>query len=1158
VHGNLTGVNGLETYSQSFVYADPTNKHLLTTFNPATGVAPVVNVYDPQGRITTQTLGDQVLTIAYPTETTRTATWVVKDPTGATIHTRVHSFQFQGTDLVKETNALGHELRRFYTPSRDLEREEIWQKPASGALTLLKTTHWTYDGQGRPLTESVTLDSGEVVTTTKTYDHGWVASVETTSSLSSQVFRTEYTFHRNGNGVPVNIHEVKRRRDDGVFAVTKYTYCSAADTTNAAAQCPYERLLKSVDGPRTDVADLTTYAYYTTTDQSGCGSNGPCHRKGDLKRTTNALGHATEALAYDAAGRLVKTQDPNGVVIETTYHIRGWPLTRTVLGDDPASTADDATSTFVYDARGNVTSQTDADGVATAYAYDTRDRLAEVQDATGGRLIYIFDSDGNRLSEEIRDGGNVLKRKRSYSYDKLGRMTTERDAQNRATTYEYDAASRQTAVVDALGHRTQHTYDDLGRLTQTVADAATGGIQATTQFTYDAAGNLRSVIDPKGLNTSYIYNTLGQLTQLQSPDTGTTDYTYDVAGNRLTQTDARAITATHVYDALNRLTGITYADSDYDVGYAYDQADATTGCTDSFEIGRLTTMSDETGTTVYCYDRRNNVARKTQTVDELAMTVGYAYSRANRLAELTYPSGAKIAYARDTQGRITGIDRIDGSNPVSLITGATYLPFGPLTSLAFADGATQAWVYDQNYWIDAISGTALNLDYSTDALGNIDGLPNPTPSEARVYGYDSLSRLTSVKDGSNVVLEAFTYDATGNRLSKRKGAAAQTYGYSAINHRVTTIDTTVRSYDAAGSLIDRGDGWTFEYDPRQRLETVKQNNVVAQISRYNAKDERVARIAETTDRFAYNEAGQLIAELRTTSLAEYRQEFVWLGSRPIAILQHTGAYASEVLDIHSDHLGSPRAVTRSSVHSVAWIWPLTGAAFGEHMAIEDPDNDGISFGLNLRYPGQYFDAAGGLHYNYFRDYEPDAGRYVESDPIGLLGGTSTYSYAVSSSFSKFDPFGLTFYDVVRVNNQVMRTFPGLNPKGGLMCEDLPPGETGYTIGAMDFTLLESGTIQVQMKFCKLKCLDRNQWEILFFTLFHESMHSTDPAWSIEASSDKHHTRIANREIFERTRTARSGMGDGRPMWGTPLPAPGADLDRLYDEYRAGADECCGN
>jgi RHS repeat-associated protein len=89
-----------------------------------------------------------------------------------------------------------------------------------------------------------------------------------------------------------------------------------------------------------------------------------------------------------------------------------------------------------------------------------------------------------------------------------------------------------------------------------------------------------------------------------------------------------------------------------------------------------------------------------------------------------------------------------------------------------------------------------------------------------------------------------------------------------------------------------------------------------------------------------------------------------------------------------------------------WRWTLEGSAFGQHAALSDPDADGVALEFNLRYPGQYFDSATGLHYNYFRDYEAGTGRYVQSDPIGLGDGHSTYGYVEVTPLMGSDPLGL--------------------------------------------------------------------------------------------------------------------------------------------------------
>ncbi|WP_221282062.1 RHS repeat-associated core domain-containing protein [Chiayiivirga flava] len=778
--------------------------------------------------------------------------------------------------------------------------------------------------------------------------------------------------------------------------ITTYTYCEPSDVALPNSTCPILGLIKSIDGPRTDIADLTTYAYYPATDESGCATTGPCHRKGDLWKVTNALGHVTETLRYDRAGRVRASKDPNGIVTEFTWHPRGWLTVRTVKG---ATAPADATTTYAYDAVGQVTRITQPDGDYLDYEYDAAHRLVAIEDALGNRIDYTLDAAGNRTAETTSDAAAVVKRQLTRVYDQLGRLDEQLDAQNRATAFEHDANGNQTAIVDALNVETRQEYDPLNRLKNTIQDYA--GLDVETGYAYDALDRLVTVTDPKGLDTHYTYDGLGNLTQLDSPDTGITTYTYDAAGNRHTQTDARGITATHTYDALNRLTATTYPDSSLNVAYVYDSA-TSKGCGN--RIGRLAASTDASGTTSYCYDQRGNVVSKKWIASGKTLTTEYAYTRGDRLQKITLPTGLALTYERNGLGQITSVKRTDPTPSQSIVAAATYLPFGPLQSLTFAGGATQTFEHDQNYWTDGVIGTALDLDFTLDATGNITAANDPAPASARLYSYDPLARLTDIETGSNTLIEAFTYDGTGNRLTRQTGGGTQTYGYPPDSHRLASIDAQLRSYDAMGSLTARGTD-TFTYDDRQRLSAF---GTTASYT-YNARGERASKtVAGVTTQYVYDEAGHLIAELDpSTTPPTALRSYVWLDDRPVAVYAHTGAYAAQWLHIHTDHLGTPRAITRpAAANATIWRWDFNGSAFGDHAPHTDPDGDATHFTFNLRFPGQYFDAESGLHYNYFRDYSPPEGRYIESDPIGLVGGISTYSYVRGRPLLLTDPFGL--------------------------------------------------------------------------------------------------------------------------------------------------------
>ena len=120
------------------------------------------------------------------------------------------------------------------------------------------------------------------------------------------------------------------------------------------------------------------------------------------------------------------------------------------------------------------------------------------------------------------------------------------------------------------------------------------------------------------------------------------------------------------------------------------------------------------------------------------------------------------------------------------------------------------------------------------------------------------------------------------------------------------------------------------------------------------------------------------------------QQAIWLDDLPVGLLAGSGAN-QKLHYIEPDHLGTPRAVIDRTRDVAIWTWALQGEAFGNSPPNQDPDLGSTNFVLDMRFPRQRYDAATGLNYNYFRDYDAGSGRYVQSDPIGLAGGISTFA-----------------------------------------------------------------------------------------------------------------------------------------------------------------------
>ncbi|MGG6462330.1 RHS repeat-associated core domain-containing protein [Solilutibacter silvestris] len=779
---------------------------------------------------------------------------------------------------------------------------------------------------------------------------------------------------------------------------TTTTYCE-----NATA-CGRIGLVLSINGPRTDVNDVSTYSYYLSDDPACTSAPTTCaHRKGDLWKTTNALGRVIEILAYDGAGHVLSVKDTNGVITDFAYTSRGWLSSKTVRG---GGIGPDRQTRIEYWPTGLVSFIYQPDNSFSAFTYDNAHRLTDVFDSAGNKIHYTLDNAGNRTKEDTSDPNGALTRTLSRVYNQIGQLQQYLTANNHATTYVYDPNGNVTEMSDALGHSTDKSYDPLGRLAQTLQD--TSGVNAATQYGYDANDHLTQVIDPKGLATSYSYNGFGDLVQLVSPDTGTTSYTYDLVGNRVSQTDARGINANYTYDAINRVIAVAYSDSSYNQSYTYDAVQSVCLAGEQTAIGKLTGMQTRGVTTQYCYDRWGQMVRKVQAVAGLSQVTRYTYDVYGRVQTLIYPDGGIVDYVRNSLGQISevGYTPASGSRAV-VVSSVVYAPFGPAIGWNYGNGRhldkTLTLDYRPNSIYDSQSG-GLSYSYGYDAAGNLGALKDGTQTtDLNKFVYDGLNRLTQQQNGLGSPLYTWSYDATGNRTQTQSiVSGTQAYTYDTSSHHLSQLAALTRSYDAVGNTTDAGAGKTYVYGPDNRMGSVQLGTTSVQYA-YDGHGQQVLRQGVSTSIYAYDESGHWMGEYSSTG--DPKQQIIWLDDLPVGIVTTANA-VSALAYIEPDHLGTPRAVIDATRNVAIWSWPLTGEAFGSVQPDQDPDGDGILFSLDMRFSGQRYDSVSGLNQNWNRDYEAITGRYVQSDPLGLQTSNATYSYVDGNPFSEADPQGL--------------------------------------------------------------------------------------------------------------------------------------------------------
>ncbi len=627
---------------------------------------------------------------------------------------------------------------------------------------------------------------------------------------------------------------------------------------------------------------------------------------------------------------------------------------------------------MVSDAAGRPVEITDPAGGTTRVGRDALGRLVSMVDPVGGVTRLTRNADGHLACRTAPDGATE-----SWTYDGEGNCLTHISPAGGVTRFEY-------------------THFDL-------LAARTGPDGAHYAFEYDTALRLTHVTNPQGLGWNYEYDAAGRLVSETDFDGRTIGYRLDAAGQLTARTDPLGDVISFTYDELGRVTSKTSAGRT--TGYAYDPA------------GRLLRASGPDGDLIRQYDRRGLL--KTELIDGRATT--YRYDAAGRRVGRMTPTGHLTTYTHDAAGR-----------PDLLTTGGHQVTFthdvaGRELSRVFGF-LTVSSAWDEAGRLSAESLTAdgriLNSrTYTYRADGHLSVVSDQL-SGVRNFELDPAGRVTAVTaDGWS---ERYAYDASGNQVSAfwpashpgQEATGPRTYHGTSL----TRAGSVRYEHDALGRvtlrqktrLSRKPDTWRYEWDAEDRLISVTTPDGTRWRYRYDPLGRRTAKQRLASDgervveevRFTWD--GTTLCEQITASQDVPNPVALTWDHRGLTPLTQTERILTadarqEEIDrrffaIATDLVGAPTELIDES-GDIAWrtrstLWGTT--AWTRSSNAYTP----------LRFPGQYHDPETGLHYNYFRHYDPETGRYTAPDPLGLTPAPNPVTY-VDNPHARADPLGLS-------------------------------------------------------------------------------------------------------------------------------------------------------
>ncbi|HET9171194.1 MAG TPA: RHS repeat-associated core domain-containing protein [Actinospica sp.] len=721
-------------------------------------------------------------------------------------------------------------------------------------------------------------------------------------------------------------------------------------------------------------------------------------RYGRVLSSTDALGN-TARTERDATGLPLRYFAPDGAETELAYNGFEQPLRVT----EPNG----AIWTFGYDEFANLVHRTDPVGASTSYTYNDRGAITTVTDELGGVTTFELDAAGLHISATdplgntwrmARDAfGRVIAttdptgatRRSTYSVE--GRLLRSEDAAGSVVSYTYDPVGNLIARTDAAGAVTRFEYGPMGL--QAASIDALGNRHA---FDYDGELRLVRVTGPTGLEWTYTYDAAGRIVGERDFDGRELTYRLDAAGRRVEKVNGAGEVNGFEYDAAGRLTRRVAGGIEH--RFAYDTT------------GHMVRAEGPESVLEFTRDLLNRPV--SEALDGRVLT--RSYDRAGNYVRRTTPSGAISEWSFDGVGNPTALATTGGG--VSFAYDAagreTARAFGP--DLVLGRGYDRAGrMTDSRLMIG--ERTAQSYAYGYRADGAVERVSDQLRGPVE-YTLDGLGRATSVHDGNRDT--HYAYD----ELGALRAAGEEREPWAIAGTRIREDGRFSYEYDAEGRLIGKRRrtlsgqvlAWTYTWDALDHLERVETPGQGTWTYEYDPLGRRCAKSCvdaegHVIERTLFTYDGPRLVEERhqdarsgkaTVTTWDYEPDsFIPAAqSRRVEATELTNEYVDQQFHaIVADLIGTPLELVAADGAVVSLprrdLW---GGAYSDAPG-EDP--------CPLRFPGQYFDAETGLHYNLHRYYDPSTAAYLSPDPLGLLPAPNPRAY-IGNPLTESDPLGL--------------------------------------------------------------------------------------------------------------------------------------------------------